>query len=260
MKAPAGPSGEELESRERALAKREQQSEKLADQKTKDLEQREAALNEKQQGLADEEAAQKKREDELAAKEEKLNDIEQREADLEKRQGEILAQESEQKKPANDPTPNSKNGGAGTGKGTDANNDADKRDDPMKVLKAENEALQLKLRVQDLEKQLEWVKQPSAARRSDGNKPQADPVSGRGTSSTEANTSKPLSKQANAGASKANGIAPPTSRATQNGHTKPECDHKVYPPPRKLERKVVGYIYKGLNNTQTLSRAENGHR
>lgn len=33
-----------------------------------------------------------------------------------------------------------------------------------------------------------------------------------------------------------------------------DCGHSVYPPPKKLRRKVVGFVYEGLSNSRTQVR------
>lgn len=195
--------------------------------KTKDLEAKQAALDKKEKDLAQREAAVQK---EKASKStgtpaQKDDGSAAREASLKKREQELARQEEDLKKrmasmestqqtlPATGPNGEQADG-VPDGRGPD--------DNQLAILKAENENLKLKLRIQELEEQLRSTSKPAR---------------------------KPPVKTSRGG--------PPSNTSTNGlGKKDPvvyECGHVAYPPPRKLRRHVVGMLYEGLDQPFELS-------
>jgi chromosome segregation ATPase len=101
------------------------------------------------------------------------------------------------------------------------------------LLKAENENLKLKLKISELEAEMSRLKNSSA--KGSGPKvkvmPKQIPSTPKDSTAKTANMSKP---RTNIDGAKADDEA---------GAIKFDCGHVVYPPPRKLRKKLVGMLY-----------------
>jgi hypothetical protein len=103
------------------------------------------------------------------------------------------------------------------------------------LLKAENENLKLKLKISELEAEMSRLKNSSAKGSGPKTKvmPKQIPSTPKDDKVKTANMSKP---RTNIDGAKADGAA-------EAGAIKFDCGHVVYPPPRKLRKKLVGMLY-----------------
>ncbi|KAK5729368.1 hypothetical protein LTR17_011998 [Elasticomyces elasticus] len=262
----------DLEAREKKLAEREEQ--------VKDAEQKSGALAE-QQELQEREDAIKKREVEAAKREEesqakasepksevvqkndnssevdqRFKDLEKKEVEVKKREEQVAKQEEELKRRASQ----SSSGEQAKANGDDQQKAADLEKREASVNKRERDAAkkedELRKRASELEKAKKSQSQPQAAR--------GEPSAGTAASKHAIELLKAenerlvlkgendslklqmkvkdleheLEKTKHAAADKS--IMRP-SKAINYG-----CGHKAYPPPRKIEKRIVGIMYEGL--------------
>lgn len=224
------PGGVKGSAQEKALAEKEQQMNEREQQRAKELDEKDALLREREQKLADQEEVLKQKEQQSV--------------------------KSDQAKPSTGSTntkPATKSKDAG---------DARKSDRDLDLIKAQNDRLKLQLKVHELEEQLAEARQPASKKDASipikGTTPPAKPKQVNGTKPlreptakpvTSANTSKPLSKPSPA---KVHSEGTNGAATSAGGPVAFQCGHVVYPPPRKIKRRLIGLMYEGLDKPRTF--------
>lgn len=191
-------------------------------QKSEDLAAKETALKKREKELAEQEAAMKKGSVNNAAS--GGGDVGAKEAALKKREEELAKKEAELRERLKYNNAAAQDREEDNDSGTKSTlGDESQSAGQLELLKAENENLKLKLRIQELEGQLKDSRKPSS----------------------KEDTCKPARPK-----------APSSVNPGSLGKKDPvvyECGHIAYPPPRKLRRHVVGMLYEGLDHPFELS-------
>lgn len=130
---------------------------------------------------------------------------------------------------------------SGTGKGEEPAKDESAKDEPVKEEPAKEEPVKDDTsteKLQEAEKKLKDLEQREAALK----KRESDLAA-------KEKELENLAQKKDAGSKG----APPAAEAPAQ---KQQCNHKVYPPPRKIQKKVVGFLYEGPNQASLPTRAK----